>query len=427
MLREYQEELAVKAADILLKLKIVYLAMEMRVGKTLISLQTASLIGAKKVLFVTKKKAIPSIIKDYTREAFPYELTVINYEQLHKEEPAYDCIIADEAHSFGAYPKPSLRTKTLKSLVGRNYLILLSGTPSPETYSQLYHQFWLSDFSPFQELNFYKWAKKYVFIKEKMIHGLKINDYSRANKELILQKVSPYILTYTRQEAGFKQTQVVEKVIELEVSPGIYWLTGHLVKNLYYKMKNGSEIVCDSAAKLQVKLHQIYSGTVKTETTTQVLDDTKARYILNNYQGKKIAVYYKFIAEGEVLRRIIPNTTEDPQEFKNSNKVFLSQIQSGGMGIDLSEADVLIFYNIDFSSALYQQARDRLQSLHRTKIPEVHWIFAKGGIEKKILDVVRKKKNYTTYYFNKDYFNHGQRKYFTEQNIKMVAQQRLSS
>jgi SNF2 family DNA or RNA helicase len=73
------------------------------------------------------------------------------------------------------------------------------------------------------------------------------------------------------------------------------------------------------------------------------------------------------------------------------------------MGIDLSSADELIFYNIDFSFVQYWQARARLQSLQRTKPVVVNWLFTENGIEKKVYDIVLKKKTYTSYYFKRDY------------------------
>ncbi|MCL5991395.1 MAG: hypothetical protein M1419_04765, partial [Bacteroidetes bacterium] len=200
MLREYQIELADKTYSILKEYYIAYLSMEMRVGKTLIALKAAELLGVKNVLFVTKKKAIYSIQNDYENEHFGFDLTIINYEQLDKYEPEFDLVIVDESHNLGAYPKPSQRTVRLKKIIGANYLIMLSGTPSPESYSQLFHQFWISDFTPFKHSNFYKWAKEYVLVKEKWINGYKINDYSRAYNDKIMQVLNPYFISYTREE-----------------------------------------------------------------------------------------------------------------------------------------------------------------------------------------------------------------------------------
>lgn len=403
MLRPYQIELANKASQILNEFNIVYLAMEMRVGKTLISLKTADLVNAENVLFVTKKKAISSIIKDYQREKFNFKLKVTNYEQLNKLDAEYDLIIVDEAHSLGAFPKPSERTKYLKRLVDSNKLILLSGTPTPETYSQIYHQLWISNKSPFIEKNFYKWAKVYVDIKGKYINGVKFNDYTNAKKDLIMAKVNHLLLTFTRDDAGFSQKDVQEEIITIPINKHIEKLISILNNFKYYKLKDGSEIVCDTSVKLQSKIHQICSGTVKTEDGKyHILDDSKARYIQDNYKNQKVAIFYKFIAEGDILKKTLTDWTESPDQFHN-HQYFLSQIQSGSMGINLSIADVLIFYNIDFSSVQYWQARARLQALERVKVPFVHWIFTDKGIENKIYKVVQKKKDYTNYYFKRDY------------------------
>jgi SNF2 family DNA or RNA helicase len=405
MLRDYQIELAKKTEQVLRELRIAYLSMEMRVGKTLIALKTAELIGVKNVLFVTKKKAIYSIQNDYRNERFNFALKVINYEQLDKEDADYDLIVVDESHNLGAFPKPSKRTMRLKKIVGANYLILLSGTPSPESYSQLFHQFWISDSSSFKHKNFYKWAHEYVEIKEKWISGIKFNDYTRADKEKIMQVLNPYFISYTREEAGFKQNEIVEEIKLVDINPKIDVLVKLLLDNKFYEFRDGRKIVCDSAVKLQNKIHQIYSGSVICEDgSAKVLDLSKIEFITQHYKGKKIAIFYKFIAEGKIIKSNLSNYTENPEEFnQTNNKIFVSQILSGSMGINLSSADVLIFYNIDFSATLYWQSRARLMNLHRDKPPIIHWLFSNGGIEKKIYDTVLKKRSFTTYYFKKLY------------------------
>jgi superfamily II DNA or RNA helicase len=112
--RDYQIVNANKMIDILKKYNIVYLAAEVRTGKTLTSLLTADLLNVKNVLFITKKKAKESILKDYFSNNFKFVLNVINYEQAVKVTESYDLIIVDEAHNLGAFPKPSLRTKIIK-------------------------------------------------------------------------------------------------------------------------------------------------------------------------------------------------------------------------------------------------------------------------------------------------------------------------
>ncbi|ROL55830.1 DEAD/DEAH box helicase [Bacteroidetes/Chlorobi group bacterium Naka2016] len=418
MLWDHQVELARKAEQILRERKIVYLAMEMRVGKTLIALETCYRLGAKKVFFVTKKKAVASILNDYFRENYHsvFSLDVTNYERVHKyNSKEYDVVIVDEAHSLGAFPRPSLRTRRLKEFVGEKYLILLSGTPTPESFSQIFHQFWISAYSPFGEKRFYDWAKNFVDVRERIINGYKINDYSNAREDLIRPIIAPYFLTFTQKQAGFKFLHLEDQVLLVKADTIVYQVMEHLLKNRYVRLQNKRngqfyEILADTAAKLLTKIHQVCSGTVIAEGGESiVLDATKAYFIRERIGAKQIAVYYKFQAEGEVLRKVFPNHTFDPAEFaRDPNLVFLSQIQSGSMGIDLSTAKAIVFYNIDFSFMNYWQARNRIQNRLLSHTPKIFWVFIEGGIESKILDVVRRKRDYTSYYFRKDFLGANQ-------------------
>ena len=100
-----------------------------------------------------------------------YELLVINYESLHKiDQRGWSAIICDESHSMGAFPKPSKRAKQVKELIIKNdpYVIFLSGTPTPESFSQMYHQVYGLIKSPFSKYtNFYKLLKIMLFLKQK--------------------------------------------------------------------------------------------------------------------------------------------------------------------------------------------------------------------------------------------------------------------
>jgi len=106
-LRDYQVKLSNEAADILKRKGLVYLCMAVRTGKTLTALQTAQLFQAKRVLFLTKKKAISSIQWDYDNFGFDFDLTITNDESLHLVDKEFDLVIHDEHHRFGAYPKPN--------------------------------------------------------------------------------------------------------------------------------------------------------------------------------------------------------------------------------------------------------------------------------------------------------------------------------
>ena len=410
-LRAYQTELSNKACQLLNEFGIAYLSMQVRTGKTITSMQTAKLFKANNVLFVTKKKAIGSIISDYEHNySNDYSLTCINYESLHKlADYNYDLIILDEAHCLGAFAEVSKRTKQLKVIAKGKPIIYLSGTPSPESYAQLFHQFWISSFSPFGSINFYAWVKLgYVTVTQKYLYNRSVNDYSCANKEKIDEEVGHLFLSYTQEEAGFEQL-VEEKVHFVKMSPKTYQMAERLRRHRVIEIDMTTTILADTEVKLMGKLHQLYSGSVKPEDEqkTVIIDDSKMRYIMDTFKGQKLAIFHKFIGEKTIMVEFLNCNnvafTESPEEFEQSNdKIFISQIQSGREGINLSSADCLIMYNIDFSAVSYWQSRARLQSKDRTKEAVVHWIFAKDGIETNIYKAVSNKKDYTLNYFKRD-------------------------
>ena len=213
-LRDYQKVNVKLALDVLKVNDFVYLAMEVRTGKTLTSLSIADKIGDS-VLFVTKKKAITSIQKDYELLNPNFDLFVINYESLHKlPKKSWDVVILDEAHSMGAFPKPSKRAKQVRELIVKNNckVILLSGTPTPESYSQMYHQVYGIPGNPFSKYkNFYRFCDDHVNVTSRKINGFDLKDYSGGKKQ-ILDLMKPYTISYTQAEAGF-ESKIEEEVL----------------------------------------------------------------------------------------------------------------------------------------------------------------------------------------------------------------------
>ena len=120
-LREIQEQKSTELKKVVRKNRIGILAGEVRSGKTLTVLATAEKLRKKHVLFITKKKAISSILSDYKLGSFSYKLTLINYESIHKAETkGVDLVVCDESHTMGAFPKPSKRTKAVRDIVATN-------------------------------------------------------------------------------------------------------------------------------------------------------------------------------------------------------------------------------------------------------------------------------------------------------------------
>jgi len=382
--------------------------MEVRTGKTLTSLSICEVMeDVEHVLFITKKKAISSIIQDNEMMGCPnYILFVINYESLHKlPDVKWDMVICDEAHSMSAFAKASNRAKQVRALIKMHnpYVILMSGTPTPESYSQIYHQVYGIPSNPFARFkNFYRFADVHVRVTQKKINGNYINDYSKGLPS-IMEAMNPYMITYSQKEAGFK-VETTEHVLQVKMSEQTYSLARLLKKNLVVEGKE-EVILADTGVKLMMKLHQIFSGTVKFESgNSQILDKTKAQYIKNYFAGKKIGIFYKFKEELNALKEVFGDSlTTELSIFEDTSKSIALQIVSGREGISLRQADALVYYNIDFSATSYWQSRDRMTTKDRLK-NNIYWVFAERGIEEKIYKAVTKKKDYTLSHFREDFY-----------------------
>ena len=385
------------------KYGICYLSMEVRTGKTLTSLSAAEFITNGRVLFLTKKKAISSIEADYKDFGFKFNLTVINNESMHKVEGDFDLIISDEHHRNGAYPKPNKGTKIIKEKYSHLPMIFLSGTPYPESYSQVYHQYWVSDRSPFKNyINFYKWAKDYVNVtQQRRAGGFLANDYSEGKKDKIIDAIKPTMITYTQSEAGFK-SEIKEKFLLVDMSSKTHSLIKRLKKDKVIVGSTGN-IVADTELKLMQKVHQLASGTCKLDTGKGVvIDNSKAIAIRDKFENNKIGIFYKFKAELDCLVVTFgDNITQDLDEFNSTDKHIALQIVSGREGISLRNADYIVYFNIDFSAISYWQSRDRMTTMDRQH-NEVYWVFSDVGIEKKIYKAVENKKDYTLSVFRRD-------------------------
>lgn len=395
-LRDYQTVLSEQASEILSRYKMVILSMEVRTGKTITALETVRLWWYKNALFLTKKKAISSIEEDYNHFSEHYNLTVTNYESIHKVEWKFDLIVLDECHQLWSFPKPGLKYKQIKKNYWDLPMILLSWTITPESYSQYFHQIHVSNHSFWSHYkNFYRWADHFVKVGTIRTSYWTANDYSNANYDKIIADIWDLILTFTQKEAWFT-TEVEEEVLYVDMWDQIHDIANTLKKKKIIESWE-DVILADTKVKEMQKLHQIYSWTIKFESWRSIiLDYSKAVFIRDYFKWKKIGIFYVFKEEKRLLKNVFKDTiTDDLNEFNKTDKHIMLQIVSWREWISLKSADHVVYYNISFSALSYRQSRDRLSTMDRLH-NKVYWIFTRWWLEKEIYKAVQKKKSFTT-------------------------------
>ena len=405
----HQTQAADQLEALLNQYSVAYLRGEVRTGKTLTAFEVVRRLGCVRVLLFTKKKAIPSIAAD--AESIGVNVTITNYEQAHKyAKQECDLLIVDEAHCVGAYPKPSKRWHDLRQIKATR-LLLMSGTPSPESFSHLYHQLALSPASPWAtHKNFYAWARAgYVNISQRYVGtSMPVNDYSDGVAARILPDLEPYTVEMTQKQAGFSQ-EIEERIHRVKMRPRTYRMARRISETGVIGRPDCRAVVADTGAKVMSKLRQMWGGTVITERHGAIaFDDSKAKYICDVFCGQKVAILYAFSAEGQMLRKVLEEdgieVVDTPEAFNAGGRHcwYVGQVVASREGVNLSSADGLVMYGVDYSALSYLQGRDRASYRGRTKANVLHWILADRGLEQRVLNTVRSKEDFTIAHFRSE-------------------------
>lgn len=78
---------------------------------------------------------------------------------------------------------------------------------------------------------------------------------------------------------------------------------------------------------------------------------------------------------------------------EDDTPVFLISLKAGGVGLNLTGADVVIHYDPWWNVAVQNQATDRAHRIGQTRKVTVHKMIAKGTIEEKIVKLQESKKD----------------------------------
>ena len=398
----YQEKVVVEALEILRENQIVCLSLGMRLGKTFISLALAKEKGDR-ILFVTKKKAIPSILEDAAKVGV--EITCVNYESLHKlSEDSFDVIIVDECHSVSAYPKPSKRTKLLGEIFSKNkdcWAIMLSGTFSVESMSQHFHilrvtgKFWT------EYKNFYAWFKDFGIVEQIRVAGRSVNTYWNT-KDTVLRAIEHLFVALTQKEAGFSvETSVVDIRLANE---GISAFCKKFQRDCVAEMEDYS-IVGESAAAVLSKCLQVCGGTViGDDEMGHILDFSYSKVeFIETLEYSKICIFTNFIHERTLLCNELTDFTLDMDEFKNgSPKYFIGSLKSYSEGFDLSLVKdcCLVLYSLCWSGSSFTQICDRQQNKNRVDEIKIYCPLIKDTPEIQLFEAVSNKKNFNNSFYN---------------------------
>lgn len=385
----HQVEYADKTLNLVRELGFAYIAFEERCGKTLTAILAVEASTRSNILVLTKKSAIPDWEATLNKSNITKSYTVRNYEQAHKLKAEYDFIILDEAHhALSKYPKPSETWKNVKVLCADQPIIFLSATPYAETTSQIYHQFALSSWSPFEETSFYKWHKNWGIESSIRVAGREIKQYNLVKDYKLLPTIQKYFLRLSRSEIGFEH-EPEDKIHYVELTEGTKELYSTLEKHRIAHTKDDIPIIADTPGGLMQKLSQLVGGTMITEDKAFFTGNTeKIDYIKSCFGDcASVAIMHNYKLEKQLLEH-------------HFSKALILQGDKYAEGVDLSHIEHLVIYSMSFRTSKYIQRRARQANKNRNSPIVVHYILS-GLIDTKVYDAVAiKRSNFTARLYN---------------------------
>lgn len=294
--------------------------------------------------------------------------------------PAY---IADESHRFKAVG--SERGRAYRKIARRaEYLRILTGTPAPNHYGNLWGQ--MTGVDETEWFGSYEAFKKQYLIVDQFFHD-RIIGYR--NLPELEEKLKKWATIVKRSDVFGPDTwQIIERPVELPKAAG----------KIYYQMTkdwltelNGEVITGTHALTRFLRFQQITSGFLPTESGCTLLHRAKIDAVLDDLDeiistGEKAVVFCRFSWEVETYAAEIEKSLKcrvvkiegstsisDREEAINTiNKghkpaVCVVQIQAGSTGISLAGATHAMFVSETFSYEEQKQAQDRIYSPKKNK------------------------------------------------------------
>lgn len=389
----------------------------------------------KKAVIVGKKEYRESILKNLNDTSVlitTYGLLREDFE-LYKDL-SFDTAIIDEAQNI----KNNLAgiTKCVKSIKA-DVKFALTGTPLENSVLELWSIF---DFI----------MPGYLASLTKFQGRYRIKDYNEDTDKLIKglsSQINPFILRRKKADVVKELPEKLINDIYIELDEQQKILYAAELENVKNKLAEAMENGGMSQARfiiltLLTKLRQLcidpqilyenYDGkSNKIDTLVNVVNE----YIANNH---KLLIFSSFrtglnvvknaleknkinsyMIDGSVSSKDRMNMVEDFN--KNDDiKVFLIMLKSGGTGLNLTGADVVIHLDLWWNPQAENQATDRAHRIGQTKNVEVIHLIMKGTIEERILELQNKKRILSDKLIDGEIRDKNIVSELTEEDIKML-------
>jgi SWI/SNF-related matrix-associated actin-dependent regulator 1 of chromatin subfamily A len=277
----------------------------------------------------------------------------------------FDLAIVDEAHYISN--TTAQRTKLINDILSKIPKVwLLTGTPMtsrPINYFNL-----LRIVNSNVTLDWSSYVRRYCGGYQFTVNGRKIwNTGGATNLEELRLKTKNTILRRLKTDVLDLPDKIISPVF-LTLSSTEY--DSGLEEFIQIAQENKNKESLSVTINRLMKIRKIISEQ-KVDYTCEIIDRCLE-------QGKKVIVFTNFTMALDMLHKI---------------KIFISNIVAGGVGITLTEAEVVIMNDLSFVPAHHSQAEDRAFRYGQKKNVVVYYPIFENTIEKIVYNILQKKKN----------------------------------
>lgn len=343
----------------------------------------------------------------------PADIYIINRENVcwlvdyYKNDWPFDMVVVDESSSFKSHK--AKRFKSLSSVSGHiERMVLLTGTPSPNSLADLWSQVYLLDGGQRLEKRYTHFREKYFDPGQR--NGYVVFNYNAkpGSENAILSRISDICISMKASDY-LQLPDVVDHevpvVLDSKAAKAYYELEKQMVLQL---PEDDEEISVTSAAALSNKLLQLANGAV--------YDDDHNYYEVHNckidafleliesLQGKPALVFYNFQhdkarilkALEKIKLRVRELKTAADEDAWNNHEVdiLLAHPASSAYGLNLQEGgNHVIWFGLTWNYEQYTQANARLHRQGQTEKVIIHHLICSGTRDEDVIEALRRKED----------------------------------
>ncbi|MCK0528897.1 DEAD/DEAH box helicase [Veillonella sp. KGMB01456] len=422
------------AIDALLTHTHYGLMLDMGLGKTVITLTAIKALlddwAVAKVLIIAPKKVADStwatesqkwdhtkdlrVVKvmgseDKRRQALAADadIYIINREMVvwlceqYKQLP-FDMLIIDESSNF-KNPQAK-RFKALKKQRGVFIrIVLLTGTPAPNTLEDLWAQVYLLDAG--ERLGRTITAYRSKYFTPAMTNGHVVYSYKlrKGADTAIHSKIRDICLSMKKQDVMDEITMqdgYISRVVKVSLTPDEEATYNDMERDFVLALPQDEVISAASAAALSNKLLQLANGSVYTDEGDVVTIHTRKVDALKEIASREgnLLVFYNFKHDREAIRAAFPDAVDlsDDETLQawdaGKIKMLLAHPASAGYGLNLQQGGhVIVWYGMTWSLEQYLQANARLNRQGQTHLVTIYHLLTTGTIDSQVMRALERK------------------------------------